>query len=287
MFVNPQHVVLFHNFRLFLEKASKQGVDVAPLKGAHLITSVYPAAEDRGPMADVDFLVRPNDWQKTCEILAEMGFVRKKLSGRKISDRTYHEAHFYLAISNRERILFEPHRALVQEARHSIDYDALWSRAVPSTFDGAPCLRLAAEDHVLHTAVHLVTHFFCLPKTWMRDMELLLTAGGADLNIVVERAAKWKVRRALWTALSLLAESGVRIDLTAALRRTAPPPWIRSCLRFLVPDASGFRFPRLHLRAKEAIFWPLFLDGAKAFASFAAFYAKTRLQDFLSNLQRQ
>jgi hypothetical protein len=277
--INPQHVVLFHTFRRFLEKAAAQNIGVAPLKGAHLVTSVYPPQEDRGNMADVDFLVRAQEWEGAFEVLREMGFVQKKIMHRGVTEEEFHEAHFYLQISGKEQILFEPHRYLVQPARLSIDYDTLWSRSRPSTFDGAPCLRLAPEDHLLHVIVHLVTHFFCLPKSWMRDVELLLSVGGADLDTAIERAREWRVRRALWLALTLLAESNISIDVTDALRRTAPPVLIQTCLRFLVPDSSGFRFPNLGLRAKETIFWPIIFDSTSDFARFAAHFASDRLRD--------
>jgi hypothetical protein len=279
MSINPQHVVLFHTFRVFLEKAAKRGIEATPLKGAHLLTSVYPTEEDRGNMADVDFLVRPQHWEITHEVLREMGFVQKLLPHRKASEKEFHEAHFHLSISDKEQILFEPHRYLVQPARLKIDYDALWERSKASTFDGAPCRRLAADDHVLHVIVHLVTHFFCLPKTWMRDVELLFTVGGANIDTVVDRAVEWRISRALWTALTLLRESSVSLDFAAAYSRIAPPVPIQACLGFLIPNALGFRFPNLCLRAKEALLWPVIFDSAFDFGKFAAHYAAVRMRD--------
>jgi hypothetical protein len=74
---NPQHIILFHHFRRLLEAAANEGIDVVPLKGAHLLTSVYPDDEDRGVMSDVDFLVRKQDWTRTLELMIELGFERR------------------------------------------------------------------------------------------------------------------------------------------------------------------------------------------------------------------
>ena len=121
MGINPQYVVLFHHFRRFLKEASEKGIDVAPLKGAHLLTSVYGNEEDRGMLADVDFLVRPGDWEGTRELLVSMGFVRGDIDNRPATFREFYEACYFLQIGGGKRIMFEPHRYLIQPARHNID----------------------------------------------------------------------------------------------------------------------------------------------------------------------
>jgi hypothetical protein len=280
MSVTAQYVILFYYFRRFLEEAAARKIDVAPLKGAHLLTSVYPEGEDRGPMADVDFLVRPEDWEKTFEILSKMGFVQKTLPGRRATSDEFYEAGFYLSISDRERILFEPHRFLVQPRRLSIDYNALWARASASTFDGAPCRRLCTEDHILHAAVHLTTHFFNLGKRWIKDLALLFSNGKPDFDVLASRAFAWRVQRAAWLAFSLLDEADSSLGLTALCRRLAPAASVHRLLRFLVPESSGFRFSNAGLRLSEAIFWPAIFDQTSDLARFAAYYANLRLRDF-------
>lgn len=279
MTINPQTVVLFHYFRIFLEKAAARGIGAAPLKGAHLLTSVYPEGEDRGPMADVDFLVKPEDWDGALEILKEMGFVQKALPGRAATHASFYEAGFYLAVTPREQILFEPHRYLVQPARLRIDYDALWARSVASTFDGAPCLRLCVEDHILYTAVHLTTHFFGLHDTWLRDLKLLLVNGAPDLDVVLARAWIWRVRRALWLMFTLLSEASTELDLRDVCDHLAPSRPVREYLRYWVPGPSGFRFPGAGLRFKEAVLWPVVFDSPLHFMRFAVAYTRLRWRD--------
>ena len=286
MMTDPHIVVLFHHFRSFLERVAARGIDAAPLKGAHLLTSVYPPNEDRGPMADVDFLVRPEQWDDALEILREMGFVQRPLPGREATRRELYEAPFVLNVSQNAQILFEPHRYLVQPARLPADYDALWARASASTFEGAPCKRLCTEDHLLHAAIHLSTHFFNLPSTWMRDVSLLIESGPPDWGAIARRADEWRIRRVLWLT-AVLHREGTGLDTLAPLidRLSISAP-VRKLLRYLVPNIRGFRRPDLPLRVREALLWPALLDSPRDAVRFATYYARLRSRDFLTSLNR-
>ncbi|HUT77299.1 MAG TPA: nucleotidyltransferase family protein [Polyangia bacterium] len=274
-----QHVVLFHHFRLLLERAAKVGIDVAPLKGAHLVTAVYPPGEDRGMMADVDFLVRPGDWDVALELLRGLGFTRREGVDRLATSAEFHEAGFVLQVDPARSILFEPHRQFAQPARHSIDYEAVWDRSRPGEFDGAPCRRLAPEDHLLHGVVHLLSHRFRDPARGLRDLELLVRLAGTDLDLVVDRAREWECATAAWLALTLL--HGIAPDLSAdrAASRIAPRFWKRAVLRMLVPDAGGFRLEERGLRTDQAVLWPWLLDSAGQGIRFARYYAGLRIRD--------
>lgn len=277
---NPQHVVLFHHFRRFLERAAEAGVDAAPLKGAHLVTSVYPPGEDRGMMADVDFLVRERDWVRTFELLEELGFERNLDEDRAVSLDAFYEAGFRLPLGDGRSILFEPHRQFVQPARHPIDYDAVWDRSEPSTFDGAPCRRLAVEDTFLHGVIHLMTHRFLGAPRGLRDLELLAKSEPLDWCALCERAVRWQCATGLWLTLDLLAETG-RLDApTRAVDRIRPPLPLRRALRFLVPTQDGFRFPGTTLRAQEGLLWPLLLDSPKQLVRFGLGFARLRVGDW-------
>ena len=241
---NPQHIILFHHFRRLLEAAAVEGIDVAPLKGAHLLTGVYPDDEDRGVMSDVDFLVRKQDWARTLELMNELGFERRD----HFADESHtHEAGFYLQVDDTRKILFEPHRYLFEPDRFTIDHDALWERSFESTFDGTACRRLALEDHFCHIAFHATIHRLMSLERTVRDLDLLLRSikaglqhpplplagegrdgvlkaglnqlplpspqwGGAGGGVndfpakIIERAREWKVTRSVWLFFSLISE---------------------------------------------------------------------------------
>lgn len=279
--INPQHVILFHHFRQFLVEAARHGIDVAPLKGAYLIDQVYPQNEDRGALADIDFLVRERDWDATCSVLAELGFLRRSMvEGRGVTELEFHEAGFIKEFDSKRRILFEPHRSLVQPKRHFIDYEALWQRTSAGTCDGAPCRHLAPEDHVLHTVIHALSHNFLDPGRFLRDLEYLITRLDVDLDVVVDRSTHWECSRATWLALSLLREAVPCLDFETVIQSIAPPWTLQRLVRFAVPDANGFRFRSLGLRAREAILFPLLLDGWGPQARFVKYYGGLRWRDY-------
>lgn len=276
---NFQHVVLFHHFRLLLERAARAGIDVAPLKGAHLVTAVYPPGEDRGPMADVDFLVRPAHWEVAMELLRDLGFTRRADPNRPATGAEFHEAGFVLDVGPARSILFEPHRQFAQPARHPIDYAAVWDRSSAGEFDGAPCRRLAPEDHLLHGVIHLFSHRFRGPARGLRDLELLVRLAGADLDLVVDRAREWECATAAWLALTLLHGLAPALGADRAASRIAPRIWKRAVLRMLVPDAGGFCFGDRGLRTDQAVLWPWLLDSAGQGIRFVRYYAGLRLRD--------
>lgn len=273
--------MLLHHLRVFLARAAEAGIQAAPLKGAHLITSVYPPREDRGGMSDVDVLVPPADFNRAGGVLEALGYRRRELPSRPRTEAEFYEAGYALELDAGRRVFLELHRQLVQPVRNPVDYDALWERATPGDLDGAPCRRLSPEDHLLHAAMHLMTDRFVSPARGLRDSALLIERGGADLDLAVARARGWRCQRALWLMLSLLHEAEPGLDLTAVLDALAPPAAVARSLRALVPDAGGLRWPALSKRNGQVLVWPLLFDGARPLAEFIAAYARLRLADAL------
>ena len=270
--------MLLHHFRRFLQAAAQQGLDVAPLKGAHMVTSVYPSGEDRR-MLDVDFLVRPAHFAAACELLRQQGFVRSLHQGRAVTEEGHYEALFIRMAADDFAVIMEPHQYIVQPTRHPIDHEAVWDRSYPSELDGVPCRRLAAEDHFLHTVIHMLTHRFINPRRAERDLELLVRNGGADLDVVARRAARWECWRATWLALTMLHARAPDLGALRAAADLAPPAVIRAALTALVRPGQGFRFQRMSRRAGQALIWPLLLDGVRPLLRFAVHFAWLRLRD--------
>ncbi len=88
------------------------------------MTSVYPEDEDRGHMADVDFLVRAADWDRAGIILEALGFRRETIPGRSATDHEFYEAGYTMELPLDGLILFEPHRQLIQPARRNFGISA-------------------------------------------------------------------------------------------------------------------------------------------------------------------
>lgn len=265
---NPLYVLLFHHFRRILEAAAEERIDVAPLKGAHLLTSVYPPAEAARRISDVDFLVREADWRRVLALLPRLGLWPRA----SIYDETLmHEAGFYLHVDEQRKLLFEAHRALFEPRRFPLDHEALWRRARPGEFEGAPCRRLAAEDHFVHQALHAAIHRLGALPSVLRDAEALWRRGGVEGSLVVERARDWRATRATWLVLDRLARRCPDLagDLAPLARDLAPPWSARASLGLLVPgDAPAAPLARRHHRARAAILWPLLFDSPALLARF-------------------
>ena len=256
IFAAPQYVVLFHYFRQFLEEAHRCGIDVVPLKGAHLLTSVYPAASvERGPMTDVDFLVRPTDVSLAHEILIELGFVREADHALKDS----HETAYVLEVNPKERIVFEMHEGL---SRFSMDLEGLWRRTRVSTFDGVPCRRLSPEDAYVYAVLHETLHRLSDLDRLIGDLTMLLHSGEVQPPLVLERAREWRLTRAVWTVSRLVPiDKGTEGKMSKMLRLLEPPFPINQILRHLVPNRRGTLISQLPYRLQAVLLWGWILDS--------------------------
>ncbi|MBN2531047.1 MAG: nucleotidyltransferase family protein [Deltaproteobacteria bacterium] len=281
--ISPQYIILFHYFREFISVANQHGIDVAPLKGAELLTSVYPPNEDRGLLADIDFLVKAENFAFVNTLLMQKGYVKRVIPGRKHTASQLKDSGYYLQISATKKILFEAHRFLVQQERHPINYEALWKRTIDSNFDGVPCKRLAPEDTFLHLIIHAFTDCFSELTRPLRDLELLIENQKPDFHILIARSKAWKCERALWLMFMLLKKTrNIDID-DAFIRAIAPKVAVSNVLSFLVPDENGFRFQQLDHRKRQIVLWPFLMDGVVPIIRFAKYYSILRITDFISD----
>lgn len=277
MAVNPQHVVLFHHFRLFLEAAAKEGIDVAPLKGAHLLTSVYPEGEDRGMLSDVDFLVTPAHFGRAVGILERMGWRRRDMGS--FDESTTHEVGLVRPIDDARSILFEVHRYLIDPRRLPIDHDAIWRRSSSGEFDGAPCRRLANEDHFVFVALHSALHRLDPLTQALQDLERILHNGSVDLDLIARVAMDWHVTRIVWLFLILLDVRHPDSNIVRTARLIEPDLPVRVALGTLVPNGISTRLARLDYSLQAALLFPWLLDGPRPVLRFARYYAESKLQD--------
>ncbi|MBN2715977.1 MAG: nucleotidyltransferase family protein [Deltaproteobacteria bacterium] len=281
--ISAQQVILFHHFRKLLEHAREMHIDVAPLKGAHLLTSVYPASESRGAMVDIDFLVQEHDWHRIPLLMNACGFSPVFIPSRHATQAKFHEAHYVHRFDAQTQIVFEPHRQFVQLARHPIDYSQVWQRSYQSTFEGVSCLRICDDDHFLHQVIHLFSHRFAEPVRGLKDMEMLWRNGDVNFSNVSRRAGEWKCRNALWLSLVLHKHIFATNSFDSLIEETMPSRFIRFALTKLVSPEHGFRFTGAGLRIEEATLWPFLMDDIHQGIGFMADYAKLRLKDLFSD----
>ena len=262
---NPQHIVLFHHFRRVLEAAARENIAIAPLKGAHLLTSVYPPDRDRGMMSDVDFLVKPADYLRTVALMETLGFTRRD---HFADEGQLFEMGFYYDLGEGRQILFELHRYLFEHDRFPLDHESIWDRAVPSDFEGVPCLRLSAEDHFCHIALHTVLHRLAGLERSVDDLRLLVESGTLRLEEVVERAREWRVTRSVWFFLDYLAEICPEQHLENHATAIEPPKPIVVWFRMLGKERTREWLARTHHRVQAAVIWPFMFDSPVQVARF-------------------
>ncbi|MBN2804446.1 MAG: nucleotidyltransferase family protein [Deltaproteobacteria bacterium] len=245
----PQYIILFFYFDKILEEAAKNKIDIIPLKGAHLLTAVYQN-EDRGVIADIDFMVREEDWKKIIQIMENLGFVKRELP---YDETDKHEMGFYMEIGGGKRVLFEAHQFLFSPDRFYINHKQVWERAYHSTFDNIKCMRMSDEDIFCHIAFHSAVHRFINLKRARRDLQLILQNTSVDIAKIIERAKEWGCRRAVWIFLDMLYKHEI-------INTIEPPSHIKQTLRILVKPEKFTNIFFLHHRIQAAIIWPLIFD---------------------------
>lgn len=234
------------------------GVPLVVLKGAVLAETVYPAFGLR-PMGDLDLLVWPRDAPLARATLRAIGFEAvprgQENTVAGINGRISGEESFIRERGARS-LAVDLHTRLLSVDRYLASFGELttaqfWARVRPATVAGEQCLALAPEDQLLHCCVHASIHhpFSHLPSYF--DAHLLVTTSDQlDWQAVVERAARARVRTAVYAAL-LTTRNLLGTPVPArVLRGLAPPIWsqvlvARLCRpgRLLRPDGIGLTHP--------------------------------------------
>jgi len=125
----------------------QRGIPVISLKGPWLAERLYGDASLRC-YGDLDFLVRPSDWNAVEDTLRELGFAPVGPS-----DDRHREWE-------RGGVHVEPHFRLQNPVDFDWDTEAVWRRAVLSEFHGVPGWLLAPVDELRFLSIHAVLHGF-------------------------------------------------------------------------------------------------------------------------------
>jgi hypothetical protein len=178
---------------------------------------------------DVDLLVAEEDFDRTLEVLGEAGFRSATSQGllKRHGPRAWEEELAWVTTGG--SVSLDVHRKLAASERFKVDHKGILARAV--AHDALPWAISHPEDTLLHTALHMATNRFWVPlKSWI-DVRRLLAHEDVDLDRVLERAARWKMRTSLWTVLWVCARWFPGSVPEASLRRVEPPLGVRHVLR--------------------------------------------------------
>jgi hypothetical protein len=181
------------------------GVEMVLLKGPALAHTVYPDPSWR-PFADLDFLVRGEDFPRAIEILADRGFRRALPEPRAGFDVRFGKA---AELTGQDGLTIDLHRTLV------VGPFGLWIRledlfAHTDAFEvgGRVVRRLDDSSLFLHACVHASLGWWPPLLMPVRDVAQISSHAKVDWDIVAQRERRWRlaavVHHALETAADLL-----------------------------------------------------------------------------------
>jgi hypothetical protein len=211
--------------RHMLSAFHARGIPVVALKGPWLADRLHGDASLRS-CSDLDFLVRPSDWNSVERMLSELGF--------SPCDRG----------DDRHRrwrggdICVEPHYRLENPLDFDIDTESLWNRARLSEFRGIPAWLLAPSDELMFLCIHAVRHGF-ERLSLLHDLRFAfrqfplpgVSAGGPrSSEIECAVALSFMLARRFEGSPSFPAASPVELRISPRLEETANRMWLR-CLR--------------------------------------------------------
>ncbi|MBI3091175.1 MAG: nucleotidyltransferase family protein [Candidatus Tectomicrobia bacterium] len=187
------NVALLHELGGLLATLAAHRIPVVVLKGAALLESVY---EDIGTrcMEDIDLLIAPPDAARTTELLKSLGYVMKTdIPLRRRPHTTPHQLPGFVHPQRRSPV--EVHLAFVSPPPgHAIRSGEVWERASPCLIAAQPGRRFAAEDLLLHAALHATYMDACVGHLYsLCDAAAILERCRLDWPAFVQRANAYRV----------------------------------------------------------------------------------------------
>lgn len=219
------------------------GVTAVLLKGAALALTVYPQPAQR-TMSDIDLWVQEKEMAAAVTAVTRLGFVMHSNRDRPLALQQLAQGEIQLNRSDWAQGLVELHWSpflgwWLRRAAH-VDVDGVWNRKENLAAVGGSYYQLAAEDLVLHVAVHMaVNHQFGMKALQgLLDIALSAQARGVDWGLVALRAKEWRVGTAVYVVLHLLDQLIGAVGVEIALERLRPSPLRRWAVGHFVSPQS-------------------------------------------------
>jgi hypothetical protein len=222
-----------------LQRLADRGLAAMPFKGPLLAHTAYSDPGLRSAL-DLDIIVHPDDVSHVVLCLIDAGFRHQAdLEPDGVAALRRYAGEYIMFRPN--SLPVEPHwRPAPRTMAFDIDIDAMWRRARPHSFLGAPCYLPSPEDHLFLLALHGAKEQWHKMK-WLVDIAALLTSHPRlDLAQLRARATAQGCRRTLDLALLLshrlfivpsampqtdgIAEKLAERVLTRLHRTAEPPP---------------------------------------------------------------
>jgi hypothetical protein len=193
------NVCAMHLLERVARRFAAAGVPLMVLKGAALHLTLYQKPEQR-PMGDLDLLVRVEDAQRACALLAELGGQPgEPLVREDFFPRFYYEREY--SIGEITPVKIDLHVRPFRPLRYArlVPDDALWRRARRVPIGGSAVHVPGVEEMLIHLVVHAAVHGSAR-KMWLRDIKRWADAhrGRLDWDRFCELVDGWRLG---WPAL--------------------------------------------------------------------------------------
>jgi hypothetical protein len=169
------------------------GIEFVVLKGPAVAHTCYPDPALR-PFSDLDLLVHRDDWSKTCDLLATLGYWRELPEPRPGFDSRFGKAVTF----GSEEGSIDLHSTLASGAFGVwIDPDILFERTATLELGGAKLSRLDDTGLLLHACVHASLGWrppLLLP---LRDIVQMASTMRIDWPQLSELAGRWRLHPVL------------------------------------------------------------------------------------------
>ena len=207
--------LLLEELQRVAQAAADLGIEIMPLKGAHLAPRLYPAPAFR-PLSDLDLLIHPRDVARLGALLQSMGYAEVDHSPSYVDDQwldldsrdycwfairqgfdaliEYRVAPLELAVGRLTDLDRAYTDALRRHARE------VWTRSTPSP-DGTMRVQ-SPEDLLLHVATHLAAKHLDFRLIWLHDLaRIVLGTPELDWSYVITRSADLRMAAPVAAAL--------------------------------------------------------------------------------------
>ncbi|MCC7243543.1 MAG: nucleotidyltransferase family protein [Acidobacteria bacterium] len=268
--------LLLEELQRVAQAAADLGIEIMPLKGAHLAPRLYPAPAFR-PLSDLDLLIHPRDVARLGALLQSMGYAEVDHSPSYVDDEwldldsrdycwfairqgfdaliEYRVAPLELAVGRLTDLDRAHTDALRRHARE------VWTRSTRSP-DGTMRVQ-SPEDLLLHVATHLAAKHLDFRLIWLHDLaRIVLGTPELDWSYVITRSADLRMAAPVAAALEAArCYAGAPIadaPIDAIVETMGPPSSVSLAHRDLVRLRRHVdALPGLDLTFQGPGVWPL------------------------------
>ena len=191
---------LFYKTEQILQNFRQAGIETILLKGAALSLLYYRSSALR-PMADIDLLIKPEDFRAASNILEKIGW-RTNIENPSLLLEINPACQFLDADGGE----LDLHWQIMRDCWNADKTDDLWNDAVEIEIGNTPVKVLSPTHQLFHVCWHGVQYNPTPPIRWIADAITILRTSKNEINWqkLVEISRLHRVDLMIFTALDYL-----------------------------------------------------------------------------------